>query len=127
MVSHRGTNLPRSNYNSILFSNSFNASNSSLDRVTPLPIFSPSGDHSRRSYLGSRSFQHPHPSSPKYDKLNVWKQLNFYMLYLGEVPKAEGVAFTQPDADLESIPIFLMIPNLNSDIVPHPRFYRLLG
>ena len=36
---------------------------------------------------------------------------------LVEVPKAEGVAsFAQPEADLESTPIFLMIMNLISDI-----------
>jgi hypothetical protein len=44
-------------YNSSLSNNSFSATNSSFDSVTPLPIFSPSADQSRRSYLGSRSFQ----------------------------------------------------------------------
>lgn len=47
----------RSTYSSMLFSSSFSAFSSSPDRVTPLPIFSRSGDQSRKSYFGSRSFQ----------------------------------------------------------------------
>jgi hypothetical protein len=75
-------------YNSILFSNSFKANNSSLDGVTPLPIFSPSEDHSRISYFGSLSFQLIRLSS-----------------------------LAHPVSDLESKPIFLIISNLISDFV----------
>ena len=49
--------LPKPNYSSILFSNSLRANNSSLDMVTPLPIFPPSADQSRISYFASLSFQ----------------------------------------------------------------------
>src|SRR5688500_6912484 len=74
-------------HSSILSSNSFSASNSSLERVTPLPIFSRSGDQSRRSYFASRSFQLIRFSS-----------------------------FDQPEPALDSTPICLMISYFISDM-----------
>jgi hypothetical protein len=75
-------------YSSILFNNSFRASNSSLERVRPLPIFPPSGDHSRRSYFGSRSFQLTRLS-----------------------------CLLQPEGASDRMPILLMISNLMSGMV----------
>src|SRR5271157_3477554 len=80
--------LHQPDYSSVLFNSSFNANSSSLDKVTPLPIFSRSGDHSRISYFGSRSFQLIKLSS-----------------------------FAQPFSVLESMPICLMISYLISDII----------
>src|SRR5215211_336777 len=75
-------------YRSIPFNNSFSASNSSFESVTPLPIFSPSADQSRMSYLASRSFQLTRLSS-----------------------------FDQPEPALDSVPIFFTISYLISAMV----------
>jgi hypothetical protein len=74
-------------HSSIPFSNSLRASTSSLDKVTPFPIFVPSADQSRRSYFGSRSFQLTRFSS-----------------------------FAQPDPAFDTTPIFFTISYLISAI-----------
>src|SRR6476659_5647302 len=69
-------------HSSILFSNSFKASNSSFDRVTPFPILVPSADQSRRSYFGSRSFQLTRLSSfaqpePAFDTTPIFFTISY--------------------------------------------------
>ena len=75
------------NYKTNLPSSSFNATSSSLLKVIPLLIFLPSGDQSRMSYLGSRSFQ---------------------LIRL--------ICFSHPFSDLDRTPIFSIMSNLISDI-----------
>ena len=67
--------LRQPNYSSMVFSNSFKASNSSLDRVTPLPIFSRSD---------------PHPSSPKSDIETSNNYQAFIVGFGGGVRRTEG-------------------------------------
>jgi hypothetical protein len=66
----------------------------------------------------------PHPSSPKSDieTLNNNRAFTcricpYRMLREGRCLKDGGGSLAQPDSDLESTPIFLIISNLISDMV----------